>query len=666
MARSEHNGGGEVLYFSPRIELSALENLSGFIALARDRLTIFGRDLDWDKEAWDVTSATHASGLGRIRIRFTGFDQPEGGCARPLAAGLREVAKAYIRYQQGLNPVRGLQQRLAPFRALDAVRDFDGLQDVTRITPWDLDAAAAQIASHYGDVGAYRIAGQLEAIGRFLSDNSLVSMPFQWAHALSRPGDTVRIGPEHEKRRAQKLPTQRALEAVAFAFRAADNPSDRIAAAAAALMCSAPVRIGELLRARANCEVVREKRLGGEQYGLRWWAEKGVKPEVRWIVRTMEDVAREALAVIVELTSEARNIAAWYEANPGRLYLPSDLADLRFRPIIPLQAADELLGLQSTTWASRNALQIVVSAGVEGFAFGAFEAAVLAHLPEGFPLVETATELRYAEGLFTIRQNEFRTDRGSSRCMIDRVKQQQISDCLGGRTGAGEASMFTRLGLADHDGSPLKITSHQFRHYLNTLAQRSGADQLDIALWSGRKSTAQNRAYDHLSADELLEMVRETLGDEGEGLGPLASVEIKPPITRSEFAKLAAPTAHFTEFGACVHDFAMLPCPRHRDCLNCDEHVCVKGDSVRTARIQAILEETRRQLAKAEVAAEDGFDGADRFVEHHQRAIVRYEELVAILTWPETPDGAIIRCASVVEGHERLRVYPPRLSGGKV
>lgn len=650
------DGAGEVLYFSPRIELSALENLSGFISLARDELTIFGRDLDWDAEAWDVTGATHASGLGRVRISFTGLGQSEGGHARPLAAGLREFAKAYIRYQQGLNPVRGLQQRLAPFRALDAVRDFADLQDVTRITSCDLDAAIAQITSHYGDVGAYRIAGQLEAIGRFLSDNSLVAMPFQWTHALSRPGDTVRIGQEHEKRRAQKLPTQRALEAVAFAFRAADNPSDRIAAAAAALMCCAPVRIGELLRVRANCEVVREKGRGGEQYGLRWWAEKGVKPEVRWIVNTMEDVAREALAVILELTSEARKIAAWYEENPGCLYLPSDLVPFRFQPAIPLKVADELLGLQSTKWAGRNGLQIVVTGGEAGFAFASFEAAVLAQLPRGFPLVETATELSYAEALFTVRHNEFRTDRGSSRCMIDRVTQQQISDCLGGRIEAGVPSMFARLGLSREDGSPLKITSHQFRHYLNTLAQRSGADQLDIALWSGRKSTAQNRAYDHLSADELLEMVRESLGDDGDRLGQLAPQEIKPPITRSEFAKLAVPTAHFTEFGACVHDFAMLPCPRHRDCLNCDEHVCVKGDSVRTTRIQAILEDTRRELAKAAVAAEDGFDGADRFVEHHQRAIVRYEELVTILTSPDTPDGAIIRCAEAEERHQRLRV----------
>jgi len=284
-------------------------------------------------------------------------------------------------------------------------------------------------------------------------------------------------------------------------------------------------------------------------------------------------------------------------------------------------------------------------------------------LPRGFPLVETATELRYSEALFAVCHNEFRTDRGTSRCMIDRVSQQQVSDCLGGRIDSGVASMFSRLGLVGEGGEPISISTHQFRHFLNTLAQRAGADQLDIALWSGRKSTSQNRAYDHLSANEILGMVREALGEEGEGLGPVAPAKVQPPTTRAEFAKLAVPTAHFTEYGVCVHDFAMLPCPRHLDCLNCDDHVCVKGDKARTSRIQGVLEDTRREIAKSEAAVLDEFDGADRFLAHHRRAVVRCEELVSILTDPDIPDGTIVRCASTSNQPRQLRVSTPQLPG---
>jgi len=354
----EDLGRAEIILFSPRIELSALENLVSFIALARDALTIFGRDLDWDADAWDVTETTHGSGQGTIRIGFTGWTG-NGEPAALLGPSLREFAKAYIRYQQGLNPRRGLQHVLGAFRALDAVSGFNDLQDLTRITPLQLDLAAGQIAAHYGAAGAYRIAGRLEEIGRFLSEQALVAVPFQWSHSISRPRELNRLGEEFEKRRAEKLPEQRELEAVAYAFRAADNPSDRIAASAAALMCCAPVRVGELLRMRSNCEVVREDRKGAQSYGLRWWTEKGMKPEVRWIVATMEDVAREAIATIRELTSEARRISAWYEANPKRLYLPESLGWLRDVSTIPYTAADELLGLNSEKWAARNGVRPV-------------------------------------------------------------------------------------------------------------------------------------------------------------------------------------------------------------------------------------------------------------------------------------------------------------------
>lgn len=44
------------------------------------------------------------------------------------------------------------------------------------------------------------------------------------------------------------------------------------------------------------------------------------------------------------------------------------------------------------------------------------------------------------------------------------------------------------------------------------------------------------------------------------------------------------PALYVTEYGYCVHDFSMLPCQKHRDCLNCNEQVCVKGDEEKLER----------------------------------------------------------------------------------
>ncbi|MDR7114516.1 hypothetical protein [Caulobacter sp. BE254] len=96
---------------------------------------------------------------------------------------------------------------------------------------------------------------------------------------------------------------------------------------------------------RENCEVEDRTLSGTSAYGLRWWTEKGIDPEVRWIPPPMVLTARTAVAVIREVTAEARRIAAWYEHHPDKLYLPPRFERLRDQEFIALDDADQLLGV---------------------------------------------------------------------------------------------------------------------------------------------------------------------------------------------------------------------------------------------------------------------------------------------------------------------------------
>jgi len=203
--------------------------------------------------------------------------------------------------------------------------------------------------------------------------------------------------------------------------------------------------------------------------------------------------------------------------------------------------------------------------------------------------------------------------------------------------------MFSRLGIANEDGSLIKIRSHSFRHWLNTLAQRGGVDPLDIAKWSGRKSASQNAAYDHVSADELLEDLNEVAGAPAETL----PVRVQPLATRDEFVQAENGAAHVTVFGFCLHDFAMLPCQLHSDCLNCEEHVCVKGDVAKERRLVEFLAEAKRLLLLAQAGKEEGYEGADRWVAHQERTVRRSEQIVALLSDPNIPDGALVSANGV-------------------
>jgi len=563
-------------------------------------------------------------------------------------------AKAYIAHRQALTPVRNPQQRLSGLRAVDLVlRKFE--VEIIHIRADHLNHVAKIIGEHFSAEGAYRIANQVELLSEFLCDACLISAPFQWRNPIPRPVSTVRVGPQHAANRAKKLPSGTALEALALAFRRAVNPSDRLIAATAALLCSAPVRIGEVLRMRADCEVEDRTAAGTPAYGLRWWTEKGVDPEVRWVLPVMVPTAKAAVAILREVTSEARRIAAWYAKHPSEIYLPAQLAHLRGADFIPLSAADQLLGVGAEYWAAKRGLVVVQLGGQPHFAFKEFERSVLMDIPDGFPIIDRATKLQASDAMFLVQFNEFRTDRGTSSCMIEGVTQQRIRDGLGGRASHGVHSMFSRLGLVNEDGSPIKMTTHSFRHYLNTLAQRGAADPLDIAKWSGRSSSRQNAAYDHVSADELLDDLEKAVA------GDVSPLKMNLPASLEEFSALSTGAAHVTEYGFCLHDFAMLPCQLHRDCLSCEEHVCVKGDRKKEMALEQVLNISRDLLNRSEDAADQGYEGVDRWKDHQLRTVQRVEQILAIMRDPDLPVGTLIRAAPDRSG-ERLPSASQKLS----
>lgn len=625
---------------SSQAERRALQRLAAFIEVAKAKNNPFGPNVEFDDDRWDVTRTTRGSGLGTRRITFTTLESTSRTSPQLLASDFRPFAKAYLIDRQDAAPSSNQQNRLSALRAVEtALRSADS--SFVQLRGDHLDHSARLVADRFSKDGAYRIGVELELLSEVISEHQLIQAPLQWRNPIRRPKSNVRVGKEHEERRAKRLPASGSLEAVALAFRRAVHPSDQLVAATAALLCSAPVRIGEVLRMRAICEVEDRTSRGEPAFGLRWWTEKGVEPETRWVLPEMVTTVRTALGVLESVTQDARKIAAWYERHPSKLYLPPRFAHLREASFIPLGDAEQLLGINPEGWATRKKVPLRRAQQTVGFNFNEFEVAILGDLPTGFPIVDSATGLKASDALFVVSFNEFRTDRGTSLCMFEPVTQQQIRDGLGGRVEHNFPSTFSRLGLVNPDGSPIKINTHAFRHFLNTLVQRGGADPLDIAKWSGRKSVAQNAAYDHLSADDYLEDLQAAVGSSGEAL----PIKVQPPISAEEFTRLTNGAAHVTEFGFCQHDFAMLPCQLHRDCLNCDEHVCIKGDAAKEERLARWLDRTRALLAKAADAAAERYEGADVWREHQERTAARAEQILSILRDPSVPLGSVIKGA---------------------
>jgi hypothetical protein len=254
--------------------------------------------------------------------------------------------------------------------------------------------------------------------------------------------------------------------------------------------------------------------------------------------------------------------------------------------------------------------------------------------------------MSYARALLVIPEGLFgnRNDTKGSHCMFETVKYHHIGCSLGQNKRSGSTTIFERVGI-DPEGK-LAMRSHQFRHWLNTLAQSESLSQIDIAKWSGRTTLQHNSAYDHVSSQEIVARIRRAVGDHRKAIGPLAEIPTNLPVTRSEFAAMIVPTAHVTPYGFCIHDFTTAPCELFRQCLDCQEHVCLKGLADKTFRVAQALEVARENLSKAFRAIADGVFGADDWVAIHRATVKRLEELLKILTDAEVSDGAVVQLNS--------------------
>ena len=638
-------------FFAPQQDAEAKENLRDFVEVCRDKLTAFGSGLMFEAIAWDVTEAVSLKGHGRKRVRIYFSTQATADSAAPvpMAEPFCSFAKGYVRYMHGLRPTKNPAFRVTALRALEASLLERGHSDPTRIDAAVLNRAAAMLCERLAENTAYRVGAQLEIIAKFMVDHCITSTRFQWRSPIARPTDSVRVGKEFDDRRLAKMPSAAALDALPKAFHLSNSFVDKLFSSIAAILCSAPDRVNEALLLPEDCEVPNSTIDGKPAYGLRWNPAKGAEPMIKWIIPSMAPVVSLAVQKIRGITAPARVIARWYEGNPGKIFIAQEVQHLGGRTNLTLEELSELLWTSpyvhkatARTWCIAN--YVPISQGK--VAMADVEKAVLKLLPDGFPFLNRETRLLYSQALLVTRRNETHSEKATYRCMIDPVTINQVNTALGARSKFGFESIFDRLGFTDN-GSPIRVSSQQFRHYLNTLAQAGGMSQLDIAKWSGRIHVHQNNAYNHVTADQMVAKIRTTIGDPSSMFGPLAALPKNMPISRDEFARLKIPTAHTTDFGFCIHDYTMSPCEQHADCINCNEHVCVKGDEAKAQFVKRRLEEAKLLLERAELAKQNGYFGADRWINHHRTTVNRLTQLCAILDDPAVPMGSVVQLSNV-------------------
>ena len=557
-----------------------------------------------------------------------------------------EFAKAYFRYKNTERPT-STRWEVPALKCMEAaLLAVTGSASVQGLSFAVLDEAAVVARTHFTPQARYHVGRTLRDVARFLSEEHLVLADVStWRSPLPRPPSVARTGKLGWAETERKLPSKAGMNAMAEIF--ANNPSEPRAcfiSAVWALLLAAPWRISELLRLHVDAQYEEPDENSVAAYGLRYYGAKGFEYDIKWVPKVMEPIAREAFRRIRALTDTGRSLANHLETRWDSPFLHSDA---------PRVGIDDELTIHQKATYLRHAVP-----KAERYQRPWDFRSIRVHwersrtkLPRGFPVFDEKTGLKWCDALFCMHWDLLSVAR-TDWYRLWRPDANTVNDLLGAaKRGRGVAH---QLGYSEPDGSPIKPTSHQARHFVSTIACRGGMAEEVLARWAGRADPSHNAVYNHMSEEEHVQRDRKLLEESGLLTTDEALGVNEPTTPAGAGVNLTGPT-HRTEFGVCEHDWVMSPCTKHGDCIVCTEHTYVKGDTEAHRRVKEMFDHHVTECKKALAALRDGTSLADRWLVHALKLLVRCAELLELLESAEIEDGAVIRLADNGAEHTHLR-----------
>jgi hypothetical protein len=666
-----------VVAFQPQPTESPEVNLANFIRMAKEELTVFGQDLDWPAWHWKGVGQFLKLGLSRRVGNPAGLH---------LHADFVDFAKAYVRYSQGHWPeARPGKVTLQVLRVLESalLKNTGGANPVD-ISIRILDVAAEIAREKFSARAAYALACRLSVTAGVLCDYHLTHAYIgTWKNPLPSPdvGLAIRLGAQGDAFRRKRLPDERALMALGTVFARGfdlnneETHRDVYTTSAFAILMGYPSRGQEVHELTVDLEIERPDLEGDIQYGHRYRSSKTAKAtSIKHVPADWAPLTKQAVDRIRHITESARTFARYAE-DQLKEREKKRYANLRFyrHHFCPDVPDDQPLTIKQAGAALGcvNAAQCLRLRGLprkDGIhTLNSLWLWVLDNLPEGFPYVHGAKnkKLKYSEALFCMHANQLRKRAIPNPISIWMPTLNYLRTSVNGSTAV--TGFFERHNIYDDEGALIKVGTHQIRHLINTLAHDGTGDTfIDaqmINYWSGRDKGWQGENYNHVSAEERGRRAGESLRRDD---GTFAVIELQPsdphdhepqelhwavnrpsPKSCADIEMQYRSAVLMTAYGCCEHDWLLEPCQNHKDCLNCNEHYCIKGagkdDQERLARIRQTLQKVVVQQELAKAASDRGEIGAQAWHDYQTAYRERLEQLIALLEDSDIAEGSIIR-----------------------
>ncbi|MFY7928319.1 MAG: hypothetical protein ACOVS5_05575, partial [Oligoflexus sp.] len=369
---------------------------------------------------------------------------------------------------------------------------------------------------------------------------------------------------------------------------------------------------------------------------------------IKWIPSDLAPVARRAFRELIDLTADFAADAKFAYMNPGRVRLGEPWDSIHPDAVLSTAQVRDMVGLanlsSTASWIERNVDRVDRSSIRISCTKRQVEQAI-SRLMGPMDVLMQETRVPLHEFLAVVPINFFHSGKASIRGTATLVSDQNVSDYLCGRGNeAGEVkSIFDRMGRCLANGNSIRIRTHQFRHFLDTVAATGGVPELVRARWMGRKDLSQNSAYDHETGASLARKIRLRLV-EGGLLGPVSEVamRVSDPVARERVADDLIRAVHKTQLGRCFHDWAASPCAEHEACWGCDEHLIVKGNADEIEEAERQLAETISVMEALEGGQETGTYGVDNWASSYGRKRQRLQAILETHRDPNIVDGTLI------------------------
>lgn len=700
-----------VLLFTPKHQIDFQKNYDDFIAFAKNDLSLF-EDIQFktpegiiqngwecDKWSWKTEKGkklTIVFGASQNHSKYTPFQPP-----------FSDFAKAYVRYQQSLNKkdsTTWASSLVFLYQALEehAAHNDKSSVDIMNINNNVIDRVEQKIrSSDLGAGGKRNIGLSFEKVLKFIKEKRFKLDLQDWSNPFPRQSDaSIKLDEKSRKEIEDKCPSDYQMLQVADAFHKAKTPRQKYFSSVCVMLMCQPSRNIELNGLTVNSLQRSDK---GRWY-LMWHPAKGGDPVRKWVPALLEDVVKQAFERLVEISAPARSAAKFAYDNPDLFMLASDSESSQDKPLTYNQFAKAMgfktgksgrgVNITWTTYGSNvkwlnrlisdlnnvnnwkkdlcQGYTILPNNEVVNKRTGK-PAGIVIRFPSYRDLRSIIDEqyktrdfpnygdMKVWDCITLVRDYEFHKEFAAKPFSWVHLGHGSLSDAIG--SDRGLESIFDELGITDEDGTPLKLNSHQFRHWLNTKLKLAGEADWLIAKWSGRADIKQNKAYDGRTEKQKSRLTQRighvtigsgvmTVAQANQLLEPYTAEAPPPPMVLHDLGlpiSLKAlgvdrdGVAQFTGLGFCVHNYAESPCVKNGDCEVCNEHVCLKGipHSLKELKtLEALYEE---QLRHAKAAAEDQVFGSDRWVTALGFRLSKIKTLIFLLEDPKKADGAHVR-----------------------